>query len=96
MARPNAWKGRPQQSMLGLELAKCLTARSIRAADLARMMARRKTPITAQYIGYLLHGKRQVTPITLNNISAAMQLSEPEAQVLHRAAAIEAGFRIGG
>ena len=82
--------------MLGLELAKCLTARSIRAADLARMMARRKTPITAQYIGLLLHGKRSVTPVTLINISAAMQLTEGEAQVLHRAAAIEAGFRIGG
>lgn len=96
MPRVSAYRNSRPGPTFGLELSKCLTARTITAADLARVMARRKTPLSKQYIGFLVHNKRQVAPVTLDAIARALALTEPEEMRLHRAAAIDAGFKIGG
>lgn len=96
MPRVLPYRQRQPGFLFGLEFAKCLSARSLTPADLARMLARRRTPLSKSYLGYLLHNKRQVTPSTLDNIVATLAVGEDEAVRLHRAAALDAGFKIGG
>lgn len=95
MARGKYLNGKPGHTF-GLELAKCLTARGLTRADLSRMLIRRHTPLSKSYIGMLVANKRPATPSNLIAICAALTLSEFEATRLHRAAALDAGFKIGG
>ena len=96
MPRVHLYKSKKNGPMFGLELAKCLTARSITRADLSRILIRRATPLSKSYVGMLVNNKRPATPDNLERICAALQLSEFEQLRLHRAAALDAGFKIGG
>lgn len=90
---------RPRRALgpsFGLEFSKCMVARSLSASDLERMLSRARRPLTKQFLGMLMHNKRNATPDTLDSISRALVLSEADEQRLHRAAAIDAGFKIGG
>lgn len=95
MARGTYLNGKPGPTF-GLELAKCLTARSLTRADLSRMLTRRRTPLSKSYVGMLVNNRRPATPSNLEAICGALQVTEVEMIRLHRAAAIDAGFKIGG
>lgn len=52
--------------------------------------------VSENHIGDLSRGERRPSPEMLAKISQAMQLEPWERLRLHRAAAIDAGFEIGG
>ncbi len=79
----------------GLELAKLLNARSMLESDLVRAMRACGTSISRSYINMMTHNERTPPPETIELLSDALKLSRDERTVLHRASAIDNGYRIG-
>jgi plasmid maintenance system antidote protein VapI len=48
----------------------------------------------ASVVSRLMNNKRTVTPDWVDTISQALQLSPKNTQILHRAAAIDAGYKL--
>lgn len=93
--KPRIGKGKTAGPFFGLELQKYLISRSRTEGDLMRSMERQGNGVTRQFINLLVHNKRAASPPMIEKIGDALGLAVEERQVLHKAAAIDAGYRIG-
>lgn len=79
-----------------LEFQKALIGRGTDCAALGRDMHRRGYRISRQFLHYLATGQRKVSGEQLRRICETLHLDEVEKLRLHRAAALDYGFEIGG
>jgi len=79
-----------------LEFQKVLIGRQTDYARLSRAMSRRGNRLSKQFIGAIGLGTKRVPAEQLRKICSALELDETERQRLHRAAAMDYGFDIGG
>jgi plasmid maintenance system antidote protein VapI len=66
-----------------------LAAKDLRQADLARLTKRSRS-----YISHTIAGRKPISPEWADVIAKAIDASEEERRRLHRAAALDAGFKI--
>jgi transcriptional regulator with XRE-family HTH domain len=79
----------------GLELQRCLNSRHMMEMDLARNMKAMGNGVSRQYINMIVHNERTPPPETIEKLADGLKLSRDERTILHRAAAIDSGYRIG-
>jgi plasmid maintenance system antidote protein VapI len=79
----------------GLEISKALRSRHMMEADLVRSMARVGNAISRQYVNMIVHNERTPPPDMVEKLADAIGLAHAERMVLHRAAALDSGYRIG-
>lgn len=79
----------------GLELAKLLNARAMLEMDLVRAMKANGNGISRSYVSMIVHNERTPPPDTIELLCDALKVPRDERVVLHRAAAIDNGYRIG-
>jgi hypothetical protein len=79
----------------GLELAKALRARSMMEADLVRAMIKTGNGISRQYVNMMIHNERTPPPDMIEKLCDALALARDERTYMHRAAALDSGYRIG-
>ena len=79
-----------------LEFQKALISREQDYARLSRTMGKRGYRLSKQFIGAIGLGTRGVPSNQLRKICEVLGLDEVERQRLHRAAALDHGFEIGG
>lgn len=80
----------------GLELNKFLVSRNYIEMDLVRAMNRLGYPVSRQMISLLVRNERGATPEMCDKLAQGLKLDRTERERLHRAAAIDAGYQIGG
>ena len=79
----------------GLELTRALTARAMTERDLMRAMVANGNGVSRQYINMLVHNHRTPPPDLVDKIADAVRMQREERTILHRAAALDSGYRIG-
>lgn len=79
----------------GLELAKFLNSRAMLEMDLVRAMSKNGISISRQYINMIVHNTRTPPPDLIERFGDALKLAREERTILHRAAALDSGFKIG-
>jgi hypothetical protein len=79
----------------GLELQKQLNSRSFMEADLVRAMTAIGNGISRQYVNMIMHNTRTPPPELIERFGDALKLSRDDRTILHRAAALDVGYRIG-
>jgi hypothetical protein len=79
-----------------LEFQKVLVSRETDYARLSRSMAKRGYQLSKQFIGAIGTGSKKVPSEQLKRICETLRLDEQERRRLHRAAAIDHGFDVGG
>ena len=88
-------KRRRGGKMFGLEFSKAMNRRHLSQAELARRLNVGGVVLSKQFIGYLVHSRRLASLDTVDALVSCMQCLEDEAVRMHRAAALDAGYRIG-
>ena len=81
--------GAKSRSRFGQALDELLVARSIRQSHLADDLG-----VTRAYVSALTTGKKPASADRVAMVSAALDLTPQEDQALHKAAALDAGFRL--
>lgn len=84
------------RTLFPVEFQKALVAKECDQAMLQRSMAKRGHRITKQFLNMMAQGKRRVPGHQLQKISEALGLDEVARRRLHRAAAMDAGYDVGG
>ncbi len=79
----------------GLELSKCLVNRSMMEMDLVRAMTAQGNGVSRQYINMIVHNERTPPPELVEKMGDAMRMPRDERTILHRAAALDNGYKIG-
>src|SRR5215472_15864057 len=81
---------KPYRTSFAEALKEQLAAKELRQADLARL-----TDVSSSFISHTIAGRKSISPEWADVIANAIDASEEERFRLHRAAALEAGFKIG-
>ena len=89
-------KANDRRHCFPLEFQKALISRESDYARLSRSMSKRGYRLSKQFIGAIGLGTRRVPAIQLRKICETLGLDELERRRLHRAAALDYGFDIGG
>ena len=79
-----------------VEFQKALVSKECDQAMVVKAMCRRGYRISKQFLNMIATGSRRVPGAQLKKISEVMGLDEEQRRRLHRAAAIDAGYEIGG
>ncbi len=79
-----------------LEFQKALISRETDYTRLSLAMGKRGYRLSKQFIGAMALGDRRVPSGQLKRICEVLQLDEVERLRLHRAAAMDYGFELGG
>jgi len=85
----------PSNRRFGLELQKFLNSRDMMEMDLVRAMTANGNGVTRQYVNMILRNIRTPFPDMIEKIGDAIKLIRDERTILHRAAALDNGYRIG-
>ena len=64
-------------------------------ADLVRSMAKLGNCISRQYVNMIVHNERTPPPEMVEKLADAIGLARDERTILHRASALDNGYRIG-
>jgi hypothetical protein len=96
--QPRPRLGGPKKTgpFFGLELQKFLVAASHTESDLVRMLERMGRKVSKQYVNMVVRNQRSCSPEMIEDIGMALNLSIDQRVFLHRAAALDAGYKIGG
>ena len=79
-----------------LEFQKVLVSKQQDYTQLSKSMAQRGYKLSKQFISFIALGDKRVPADQLRKICDTLQLDEIERRRLHRAAAMDYGFEIGG
>ena len=79
----------------GIELQKALNAKSWMERDLVHAMVAMGNGITRSYVSMMICDTRTPPPETIEKICDALRLPRDERVYMHRAAALDSGYRIG-
>lgn len=82
-------KSNDYASAFGEALSKQLSARQVTPYTLAN-----NTGVSPSFVSRAMHGKRTVSPEWADTIAKALALNDKEARDLHRAAALDAGYKL--
>lgn len=85
----------PSNRRFGLELQKFLNGKAMMEADLVRSMVAIGNGISRQYVNMMLHNQRTPPPDMIERLADALKLPRDDRTILHRAAALDSGYRIG-
>lgn len=77
------------RSNFGLVFDEVLRRRNLRQGDVAERM-----DVSAAYVSSLTTGKKKASPERIDVMSESLSLTSEETRRLHRAAALDAGFRL--
>ena len=80
---------RPYRTAFAEALKEQLAAKELRQSDLARL-----TDVSRSFISHTIAGRKSISPQWADVIANAIDASEEERRRLHRAAALDAGFKI--
>jgi plasmid maintenance system antidote protein VapI len=80
---------KPYRTAFAEALKEQLAAKELRQSDLARL-----TDVSRSYISHTIAGRKSISPEWADVIASAIDASEEERRRLHRAAALDAGFKI--
>ena len=80
---------KPYRTAFAEALKEQLAAKELRQSDLARL-----TDVSSSYISHTLAGRKPISPEWADVIANAIDASQEERRRLHRAAALDAGFKI--
>ena len=93
--KPRIGKAKTGGPFFGLELQKYLISRSQTESDLVRGMTKQGNGVSRQFISMVVRNQRAASPVMIEKFGDALQLSLAERAVLHKAAALDAGYRVG-
>ena len=85
----------PSTRKFGLELSKFLNSRTMMEGDLVRAMNAIGNGISRQYVNMIVHNTRTPPPDMIERLADALKLTRDDRTILHRAAALDSGYRIG-
>jgi len=77
------------RAAFGAALDRQMRVRGVRRRSLARALG-----VSEAYVSYVANGKKPVSPTLANRIGAALNLTQEEAEELHRTAAVGRGYKI--
>ena len=80
----------------GREVTKCLIALEANNKELLAALHDGGETMTEQYLNLVIQGERHPRPAIIDSICACLGLDGDRRHRLHRAAAIDAGYQIGG
>ena len=78
-----------RKSRFGRHLTKALSRRGLRQTDLASRL-----DVSDAYLSAVSTGRKQISPERIDRIVMSMEFEDDEATDLHRAAAMDAGFKL--
>ncbi len=78
-----------KRSRVGTELDLLAASRGYKQADMAGILE-----VTSSYVSSISTGSKSVTPQRIESIATKLEASEEEALRLHRAAALDMGFKL--
>lgn len=80
----------------GMELSRHIIAAGLTLTELRRRLAAKHYRVSLNHISDLTRSDRMPTPDFIEALAKVLPLSKDEVRRLHRAAALDKGFDIGG